>query len=756
MDGKFETHRGVYGAPTFPPNWPMPPGVIAGPAISYNQQSSAGQNPTAGGNSLVFNNRAPGSIGSLPLRQSPQQMIVDNPVKQVNMNGSMSRQRLSHREGSSQPTQIHDALMPMQKSVIDDEPVQMDHSIRDPSEMPLHKLTIDLIKTYKGINEKYYNRKQLRRKHQEAPATGASAPKTNVPPNHLPVQPQNSQPLHFDRRISKNGPLPHPQQQPQPSTVAQSMSLSQADAFGGIAPAHHSVIGQIQHGAPLLVQQNIQNHSTKHWQTPNKYKNTTHASKPRSDPIPQPVAPAQADIDAANYDDENHDYIIRPGELFYYRYKIEHTIGKGSFGQVAKAYDTVEEEHVAIKIIKNKRAFYDQALIEIHLLELMNNHTSESRNCVVKLKTHFTWKNHLCLVFELLSYNLYDLLRNTNFRGVSLHLTRKFGQQLSNTLHFLSRPELQIIHCDLKPENVLLCYPKRSAIKIIDFGSSCQYGNRIYQYIQSRFYRSPEILLGITYGLAIDMWSLGCILVEMHTGEPLFPGNSEFDQMMKIVEVLGMPPKYLLDSAPKTKKFFEKDDAGEYHCKRLREMKIYKQPGTKSLRDIIGVNTGGPQGRRMGESGHSSEDYVIFVDLITKMLHYDPQHRITPGNAVEHPFLARQSNDDSQRVPHNAGNSQGNGNGQSGPWGRRDTSQRPPSPNAMRGSTRQHMTGQPDETSMHVEYRGDGNPVANTVLVGLDSSQTTSQQTQSMTGSQSHSNNASGNVANAENENDLI
>ena len=116
-------------------------------------------------------------------------------------------------------------------------------------------------------------------------------------------------------------------------------------------------------------------------------------------------------------------------------------------------------------------------------------------------------------------------------------------------------------------------------------------------------------------------------------------------------------------------------------------MKIYKQPGTKSLRDIIGINTGGPQGRRMGESGHSSEDYAIFVDLITKMLHYDPQHRITPGNAIEHPFLARQSNDDSQRVPHNTGNSQGNGNGQGGPWGRRDTSQRPPSPNALRVSS---------------------------------------------------------------------
>ncbi|XP_010190452.1 PREDICTED: dual specificity tyrosine-phosphorylation-regulated kinase 1B-like, partial [Mesitornis unicolor] len=94
------------------------------------------------------------------------------------------------------------------------------------------------------------------------------------------------------------------------------------------------------------------------------------------------------------------------------------------------------------------------------------------------LKRHFMFRNHLCLAFELLSYNLYDLLRNTNFRGVSLNLTRKFAQQLCAALLFLATPELSIIHCDLKPENILLCNPKRSAVKIVDFGSSCQLGQR--------------------------------------------------------------------------------------------------------------------------------------------------------------------------------------------------------------------------------------------------------------------------------------
>eukprot|EP00118_Oscarella_pearsei_P003037 m.12674 g.12674 ORF g.12674 m.12674 type:complete len:543 (+) comp24227_c0_seq2:264-1892(+) len=342
------------------------------------------------------------------------------------------------------------------------------------------------------------------------------------------------------------------------------------------------------------------------------------------------------------YDDEHYDYIVRNGEKWMDRYEIVSLIGKGSFGQVVKAFDDHEKDFVAIKIIKNKKPFLNQAKIEVKLLELINRYDTEGKYYVVRLKRHFVFRRHLCLVFELLSFNLYDLLRNTNFRGVSLNLTRKFAHQLCTALLFLSSPELNIIHCDLKPENILLCNPKRSAIKIVDFGSSCQLGSRIYQYIQSRFYRSPEVLLGIGYDMAIDMWSLGCILVEMHTGEPLFSGANELDQMYKVTEVLGIPPASFLDQGQKTRKYFEKNSDGSYSLKRSRDSrKEYKSPGKRRLHDVLGCETGGPGGRRQGEPGHFLPDYLKFKDLIMRMLDFDPKRRITPAEALKHSFFKK-------------------------------------------------------------------------------------------------------------------
>ena len=169
---------------------------------------------------------------------------------------------------------------------------------------------------------------------------------------------------------------------------------------------------------------------------------------------------------------------------------------------------------------------------------------------IVTIRDHFDLRSHQCVVFEMLSKNLYELLKHTEFNGVSLNLIRKFSKQLLKSLEFLSRKDVDIIHCDLKPENILLRHPRRSAIKIIDFGSSCLSTQQVYRYIQSRFYRAPEILLGLPYTHKIDVWSLGCVLVEMYTGEPLFGGTGQEDQMCRIVDALGMPPAEMVDAAP--------------------------------------------------------------------------------------------------------------------------------------------------------------------------------------------------------------
>jgi len=336
------------------------------------------------------------------------------------------------------------------------------------------------------------------------------------------------------------------------------------------------------------------------------------------------------------WDDEHYDYIVTEGEVFNGRYVVSTVIGKGSFGQVVKALDQQTSQLVAIKIIKSKKPFLQQAKTEIELLEFLNRKDPSDLACIVRLQEHFLFRGHQCLVFEMLSYNLYDLLRHTSFKGVSLHLIRKFGKQILKALCFLSLDDVAVIHCDLKPENILLKNSKRSAIKLIDFGSSCRRDQTVYSYIQSRFYRSPEVLLGCAYSPMIDMWSLGCILVEMHTGEPLFSGHDEYDQIIKIYELLGPPPAHMIASGTKSLKYFKLAKDG---CTYVLREGLAEQAKPRSLHEILGCETGGPRGTRAHEPGHSLTDYCRLKDLISRVLTYDPCERYSPFQAIKHNFF---------------------------------------------------------------------------------------------------------------------
>eukprot|EP00879_Flechtneria_rotunda_P009162 GHRR01009592.1.p1 GENE.GHRR01009592.1~~GHRR01009592.1.p1 ORF type:complete len:875 (+),score=386.54 GHRR01009592.1:541-3165(+) len=316
------------------------------------------------------------------------------------------------------------------------------------------------------------------------------------------------------------------------------------------------------------------------------------------------------------YDDERGDYIITPRDHIAFRYEVQSVLGKGSFGQVLKVLDYKTGQYKALKIIRNKKRFHHQAQVELKVLEHLREHDREAANHVIHMQEHFTFRSHLCITFELLSINLYEFIKQNNFAGLSLQLIKRFAAQMLSCLRFLRQHKL--IHCDLKPENVLLVTPQRSGIKVIDFGSSCFMDERMYTYVQSRFYRSPEVILGLPYGCEIDMWSFGCILAELFMGYPLFPGEDETEQLLCIMEIMGLPPRHLVDAASRRKVFFDTNGApavvpnsrGKLH-----------HPGTKSLWSVL----------RCAEPG--------FVDLLDKCLRWNPAERLTPEQALAHPWM---------------------------------------------------------------------------------------------------------------------
>ncbi|KAJ1617502.1 kinase-like domain-containing protein [Pavlovales sp. CCMP2436] len=320
------------------------------------------------------------------------------------------------------------------------------------------------------------------------------------------------------------------------------------------------------------------------------------------------------------YDDERGDYNVVMRDHVAYRYEVVSALGKGSFGQVVKVIDHRTQQMLALKVIRNKKRFHQQALVEVRILEYVKEHDPEDVTNAIKFRECFYFRSHLCITFELMSLNLYEFIKANNFQGVSLPLIRRFALQLLTTLRYLRRH--RVIHCDLKPENILLKHPSKSGIKVIDFGSSCFEDQRMYTYIQSRFYRAPEVLLGLPYHCAIDMWSFGCILAELFTGYPIFPGENEKEQLACVMEVLGLPPKRMLDASSRASTFFEADGSARLVTNsRGRE----RRPATKSLVTALRCND------------------ASFVSFLEGCLRWNAADRLTPDAALQHPFVTERA-----------------------------------------------------------------------------------------------------------------
>ncbi|KAI9735442.1 MAG: hypothetical protein M1818_006448 [Claussenomyces sp. TS43310] len=325
--------------------------------------------------------------------------------------------------------------------------------------------------------------------------------------------------------------------------------------------------------------------------------------------------------DAANfgYDDERGDYSIVLGDHLSYRYEIVDILGKGSFGQVVRCIDHKTGGLVAVKIIRNKKRFHQQALVEVNILQKLREWDPQNKHSMVNFTQSFYFRGHLCISTELLDMNLYEFIKSNSFRGFSLKLIRRFTKQLLSSLLLLKQHK--VIHCDLKPENILLAHPMHSEIKVIDFGSSCFENEKVYTYIQSRFYRSPEVILGMTYGMPIDMWSVGCILAELYTGYPIFPGENEQEQLACIMEVFGPPEKHLIEKSTRKKLFF--DSLGKPRLT-VSSKGRRRKPSSKNLQQVLKC------------------DDEAFLDFLARCLRWDPDRRLKPDEAIRHEFLTGQ------------------------------------------------------------------------------------------------------------------
>ncbi|KAI3944185.1 hypothetical protein MKW98_016415 [Papaver atlanticum] len=254
----------------------------------------------------------------------------------------------------------------------------------------------------------------------------------------------------------------------------------------------------------------------------------------------------------------------------------------------------------------------------------------DTRHCVRILST-FKHRNHLCLVLESLHMNLREVLDSFG-RNIGLNLTavRTYAKQLFISLKHLK--ECGVLHCDIKPDNVLVNKAKID-LKLCDFGTSMFAGrNEITPYLVSRFYRAPEVILGLPYDHPMDIWSVGCSLYELYSGKVLFPGRSNNDMLRLHMELKGPFPKKMLRKGAFADQHF--DQVQNFHA-------TEEDPVTKRSvkRLLVNIKQKSISTIVRGSYGVDRKMLAYFKDLLERTLVLDPDKRITVSQALAHPFI---------------------------------------------------------------------------------------------------------------------
>jgi len=337
-----------------------------------------------------------------------------------------------------------------------------------------------------------------------------------------------------------------------------------------------------------------------------------------------------------NWDDAEGYYRVRIGEVLDTRYSVFGYTGQGVFSNVVRARDSMKgDQEVAIKIIRNNEIMHKAGLKELEILRRVNNADPDDKYHCLRLFRNFFHKQHLCMVFEPLAMNLREVLKKYG-KNVGLHIkaVRSYVQQMLLALKIMKKAN--IVHADIKPDNILVNESKL-LLKLADFGSASHVAeNEITPYLVSRFYRAPEVILGMKYDFAIDLWSSGATFYELYTGKIMFPGQTNNHMLKKFMDLKGKIPNKIIRKGQFKDNHFDSSCCFMYHDidKVTQREKVVSMPVVNKSRNLEAELIGG---NKLPED--QLRKVTQFRDFLDKIHTLDPAKRISLNECLTHPFI---------------------------------------------------------------------------------------------------------------------
>ncbi|KAK2762307.1 dual specificity protein kinase kns1 [Arachnomyces sp. PD_36] len=364
-------------------------------------------------------------------------------------------------------------------------------------------------------------------------------------------------------------------------------------------------------------------------------------------------------------DDDDGHYIVNPDTDLTDRYSIIKLLGQGTFGKVVEAYDKQKKMRCAVKIIRSVQKYRDASRIELRVLSTLASNDKSNRNKCIHLRDCFDFRNHICIVTDLLGHSVFDFLKGNGFVPFPSSQIQNFARQLFTSVAFLH--DLNLIHTDLKPENILLVHntyqtftynriiPSSSTtiarnarqrrvlldseIRLIDFGSATFDDEYHSSVVSTRHYRAPEIILNLGWSFPCDIWSIGCILVEFFTGDALFQTHDNLEHLAMMESVCGGKIDQRLIKQVQQGRGNTVNQAAKYF--------------TRNRLDYPNMETSKPSKKYVKAMKHL-HDFILpttsfnkqFLDLLRKIFVYDPKNRITAKQALKHPWFKETLIDD--------------------------------------------------------------------------------------------------------------